>query len=168
VATFVQRKVCRSFRVVPDTLIDEYFVLALSFALPAPFPSLTVVNFYHHVINHTALLNCLLGCHIDPARCLLLCRDFNMHSELWSPADLRPSPWAPALEEWLDAESLWSLVPDGAITQRRGTTKPSSIDLMLGSPGFFEVPAFPGECSVSFGESLGSDHAALLVGLPLD
>jgi hypothetical protein len=46
--------------------------------------------------------------------------------------------------------------------------KPSLIDLMLGSPGFFEVPTFPGKCSVSFGESLGSNHTGLLVGLPLD
>jgi hypothetical protein len=65
-------------------------------------------------------------------------------------------------------ESLWSLVPNGAITWHCGSSKPSLIDLMLGSPGFFEVPAFPGECAVSFSESLGSDHAALLVGLPLD
>jgi hypothetical protein len=38
---------------------------------------------------------------------------------------------------------------------------------MLGSPGFFKVPGFPCECSISFGESLGSDHVALLLGLPL-
>jgi hypothetical protein len=168
VATFVQREVCRSFRVVPDALIDKYFALALSFALPPPFPSLTVVNFYHHVTNHTPLLNPLLTCHIDPARCLLLCGDFNTHSELWLLADIWPSLWAPTLEEWLDKMSLWSLVPDGVITHCRGTTKPSLIDLMFGSPGFFEVPAIPGECSVSFGDSLGSNHAALLVGLPLD
>jgi hypothetical protein len=59
-------------------------------------------------------------------------------------------------------------VPNSAITHRRGSSKPSLIDLMLGSLGFFEVPAFPGECAISFSESLGSNHAALLVGLPLD
>jgi hypothetical protein len=168
VATFVQRTVSRSFRVVPDTLIDEYFALALSFHLPSPFLTLTVVNLYHHVLDHHPHLDPLLTCSIDPARCLLLCGDFNTHLELWSPADIRPSPWAPALEGWFDAESLWSLVSDGAITRRRGSSKPSLIDLFLGSPGFFEVLAFPCECTVSFSESLGSDHTALLMGLPLD
>jgi hypothetical protein len=153
--------------VVPDTMIDEYFTLALSFTLPPPFPSLTLVNFYHHVTQHQPRLDPLLACTLNPARCLLLCGDFNTHSELWSPADIHPSPWAPALEEWLDSESLWSMVPDGAITRRRGLSKPSLIDLMLGSLGFFKVPVFPGTCSVSFSESLGSNHVALAMGLPL-
>jgi hypothetical protein len=167
VASFVWHTIARSLMVVPDTLIDEYFALALSFTLPAPFPMLTVVNFYHHVINHQPQLDSLLACTVDPARCLLLCGDFNMHLDLWSLVDIHPSPWAPALEEWLDSKSLWSLVPDRAITCRRGSSKPSLIDLMLGSPGFFELPAYPGTCTVFFSESLGSDHAALAMGLPL-
>jgi hypothetical protein len=59
------------------------------------------------------------------------------------------------------------MVPDGAITRHHGSSKPSLIDLMLGSPGFFKVPVFPGMCTISFSESLGSDHVALAVGLPL-
>jgi hypothetical protein len=168
VATFVRCNASRSFKVVLNTLIDQYFALALTLSLSAPFPPLMLVNFYHHVTDHRPLLDPLLTCSVDPTDCLLLCGDFNTHSELWSPVDIRPSPWAPALEEWLDAESLWSLVPDGAITRRCGSSKPSLLNLMLGSPSFFEVPVFPSECTVSFGESLGSDHAALALGLPLD
>jgi hypothetical protein len=38
---------------------------------------------------------------------------------------------------------------------------------MLGNAGFFAVPSFPAECAVSFDESIGSDHAALIVEIPL-
>jgi hypothetical protein len=38
---------------------------------------------------------------------------------------------------------------------------------MLANPGFLEVTAFPCECSVSFDLSLGSDHAGLLLAIPL-
>jgi hypothetical protein len=115
--------VSQSFWVVPDTLIDEYYMLVLSFTLPPPFPTLMVMNFYHHITDHRPLLDPLLTCHIDPNQCLLLCGDFNMHLEMWSPADVCPSPWAPTLEQWIDNESLWSLVPEGAIMRRRGVHK---------------------------------------------
>jgi hypothetical protein len=88
VATFVRRAASRSFWVVPNTLIDEYFALALSFHLPHPFPVLMVVNFYHHVSDHHPHLDPLLSHHINPGWCLLLCGDFNMHLDLWLLADI--------------------------------------------------------------------------------
>jgi hypothetical protein len=77
------------------------------------------------------------------------------------------TPWAEALEEWIDDESLVSLGPDGAITRTQGSDHPSIIDLMLANPGFLEIPEFPAKCSVSFDLSLGSDHAGLLLAIPV-
>jgi hypothetical protein len=67
VASFVRCTIVHSLMVVPNTVIDEYFALALSLTLPAPFPPLTVVNFYHHMINHQPQLDSLLACTVDPA-----------------------------------------------------------------------------------------------------
>ena len=167
VATFIKLKVAWALTIAPSPIIDEYYTLGLMLTLPLPLPPLTVINFYYHVEQKCAHLEALLHCTIPCDEATLLCGDFNTHSTLWSPGDIRPSTWAPALEDWLDAENLVSLVPDESITRRHGSTKPSLIDLMLANPAFLEVPPFPCECSVSFDLSLGSDHVGLLLTLPL-
>jgi hypothetical protein len=38
---------------------------------------------------------------------------------------------------------------------------------MIGNPAFLKSPSFPTSCLISFDNSLGSDHAALTLFLPL-
>jgi hypothetical protein len=75
-----------------------------------------MINYYHHVINKQPDLRHLLSLTI-PDGPLLLCGDFNTHSNTWSPPDLPISAWAQTLDHWLDANNLISLVPDGSITR---------------------------------------------------
>jgi hypothetical protein len=126
-----------------------------------------VINFYHHVEQKQPCLDLLLDCHIPIEDATIICGNFNMHSSLWSPGDIRPSSWAPSLEDWLEDENLISLVPEGTITCARGLNKPSLIDLIFANPAFLEIASFPCECTVSFNLSLGSDHTSLLLPLPL-
>jgi hypothetical protein len=167
VATFVRQKVATTLTIIPSPIIDTYYALGLTLTLSLPLRPITLINFYHHVEQKRARLEELLCCTIPCDEATLLCGDFNTHSTLWSPGNIRPSIWADSLEEWLDSENLVLLVPDGSITWRRGSNKPSLIDLILGNPAFLEVLSFPCECSVSFDLSIGSDHAGLLLALPL-
>jgi Endonuclease-reverse transcriptase len=102
----------------------------------------------------------------DPSSPILLAGDFNTHSDTWSPGGKRTSPWAASLESWLDDHSFVSTVPDGSISQCSSTSLPSLIDFIFINEAFLEVPSFPATCSVSFHESVGSDHASLSISLP--
>jgi Reverse transcriptase (RNA-dependent DNA polymerase) len=84
-----------------------------------------------------------------------------------SPGGKRSSPWAPSLERWLDDYGFVSTVPDGAISRRSSTSLPSLINFIFVNEAFLEVPSFPASCSVSFSDSMGSDHAGLSLSLPL-
>jgi Endonuclease-reverse transcriptase len=167
VATFVRKEVVRSLPISTSPLLDAYYSVGITLSLPSPLPSLTLLNFYHHVPSQIPLLDALLHTTIPCDAATLICGNFNTHSTLWLPGNLCPSSWAEALKEWIDEESLVSLAPEGAITRTQGLDNPSIIDLMLANPSFLDVPEFPSECSVSFDLSLGSDHAGLLLAIPL-
>jgi Endonuclease-reverse transcriptase len=167
VATFVRKEVVRSLHISTSPLLDTYYCVGITLSLPSPLPMLTLLNFYHHVSSQTPLLHALTHTTIPCDAATLICGDFNTHSMLWSPGNLRPSPWAETLEEWMDDESLVSLGPEGAITHTRGSDQPSIIDLMLANPSFLETLAFPDECSISFNLSLRSDHTGLLLAIPV-
>jgi Endonuclease-reverse transcriptase len=167
VATFMRKEVVRSLHISTSPLLDTYYCIGITLSLPSPLPTLTLLNFYHHVSSQTPLLHALTHTTIPCNATTLICSNFNTHSSLWSPGNLRPSPWAETLEEWMDEESLVSLGPEGAITRTRGSDQPLIIDLMLANPGFLEIPEFPDECSISFDLSLGSDHAGLLLAIPV-
>jgi Endonuclease-reverse transcriptase len=167
VATFVRKEAVRSLLITTSPLLDACYCVGITLTLPSPLPTLTLLNFYHHVSSQTPQLHTLTHTTIPCDAATLICGDFNTHSTLWSPGNLRPSPWAEALEEWIDDESLVSLGPDGTITRTQGSDHPSIIDLMLANPGFLEIPEFPDECSISFDLSLRSDHAGLLLAVPV-
>jgi hypothetical protein len=153
--------------ITPHPFLATYYSIAITITLPLPLPTLTVINFYHHVTQNQPRLEALLKTSIPCDAATIVCGDFNTHSSIWSPGDIRPSTWAPSLEDWTEEENLVSLVPEGVITRRRGSDKPSVIDHIFANPAFLEVPPFPSECSVSFDLSLGSDHVGLLLPLPL-
>ena len=149
-----------TYSVLPQ--FNSYHCLGLRLDTEDP---IIFINYYHHVVNKRPHLQHLLGLHL-PALPLLLCGDFNTHSHSWSPPDVRASPWAHTLEDWLEDHELISLVPEGSIT-RRGTGKASLIDHIFVNLAFMERPLFPASCTVSFERSISSDHAALCLDLPL-
>jgi hypothetical protein len=145
VLTFVRKSLVASCSVTPIDLA-HYDLLGLSFRSSGF--NLIIINFYHHVRRHQGNLSHLLDFAPDPSTLILLAGDFNTHSDTWSPGGKRPSPWAPA------------------ISRCSSTSSPSLIDFIFVNEPFLENPSFPATCSVSFGDSLGSDHAALSVALP--
>jgi Endonuclease-reverse transcriptase len=167
-ATFMRKEVTMAMTVMPASILEMHYSISITVTPTPTLPPITFINFYHHIDDRkNPCLKALLATHMLTDQCLLLCGDFNMHLLLWSPGNLCPSPWASAFEDWMETENLFSLVPDRAITRQQGSDKPLLIDLMIGNPGFLEVPSFPSSCLVSFDESLGSDHASLILLLPL-
>jgi endonuclease/exonuclease/phosphatase (EEP) superfamily protein YafD len=165
VLTFIRKRLLASCAVTPIPDLSHYDLLGIS--LRSPSFNLIVINFYHHIRRHHGNLTHLLDSTLDPSSPILLAGDFNTHSDTWSPGGKRVSPWAPSLEAWLDGHGFISTVPDGSISRRSSTSLPSLIDFIFVNEAFLEVPAFPVTCTVSFSASVGSDHAALSICLPL-
>ena len=143
--------------------MNSYSCLGLHLDTSTP---ICIINYYHHVVDKKPNLRHLLSLPL-PDGPLLLCRDFNTHSALWSPPDLPISPWAETLEAWLDTHNLMSLVPEGSITRCHTTGRDSLLDHIFANFDFLGNPFFPGTCSVSFEKSISSDHAALFLHLPM-
>jgi hypothetical protein len=127
---------------------------------------ISIINYYHHVIDKQPNLRHLLSLAI-PDGPFILCDDFNTHSSYWSPSDLPISSWAQTLENWLDANNLMSLVSEGSITHRSNTGHDSLLDHIFVNMDFLGNPFFPASCLISFERSISSDHASLSVDLPL-
>jgi Endonuclease-reverse transcriptase len=165
VLTFVCKSLAGSCSVTPISNLADYDLLGLS--IHSSRFNLIIINFYHHVRRHQGNLAHLLDFIPDPSSLILLAGDFNTHSDSWSPGGKRPSPWAPALEQWLDDHGFVSTVPDSSISHRSSSSLPALIDFIFVNKAFLEIPAFPATCAVSFSESLGSDHVGLSISLPL-
>jgi Endonuclease-reverse transcriptase len=150
---------------VPIPTLDKYSLLGLS--LTGPDFNLQLINFYHHVTRHRGNLSFLLNASLNHSIPILLGGNFNMHFSLWAPPGKRISPWSEDLESWLDSQGFLSTVPDESVSRMSPNSHPSLIDFIFINEAFLEVPSFPSTCSVSFELSLGSDHAALCVSLPL-
>jgi hypothetical protein len=117
IATYVWKEVTAVMTVMPAPILEAYYSVSITVIPTSPLPPITLINFYHHVDDRkNPRLKALLSLHLPADQCLLLCRDFNTHSSLWSPGNLHPSLWASALEDWMETETLFSLVPEGAIT----------------------------------------------------
>ena len=149
-----------TYSILPD--VNSYACLGIHLDTDTP---LSIINYYHHFINKHPDFQHLFTLSI-PDGAFMLCGDFNTHSPSWSPPNVSASPLAHNLETWLESTNLISIVPEGSIT-RRGSGKPSLLDHIFVNWGFLEHPFFPAMCSVSFERSISSDHAALLVDLPL-
>ena len=163
VAIFLRTNLTDSitYSIIPDT--NSYSCLGIRLDTEIP---IFIINYYHHVIDKRPNLRHLLSLPI-PDGPLLVCGDFNTHSTYWSPPDLLISPWAQTLELWLDANDLMSLIPEGSITHRSSMGRDSLLDHVFVNMDFLGNPFFPSACSVSFEKSISSDHAALLLTLPI-
>jgi Reverse transcriptase (RNA-dependent DNA polymerase)/Endonuclease-reverse transcriptase len=164
VLTFVRKSLAASCSVTPIGDLADYDLLGLS--LRSSRFNLIIINFYHHVRWHQGNLAHLLDFAPDPSSPTLLARDFNTHSDTWSPGGKWPSPWVTSLKCWLDDQGFVSMVPDGSISRCSSTSLPSLIDFIFVNEAFLEIPSFPTTCSVSFHDSVGSDHAGLSLSLP--
>src|SRR5712691_6781759 len=122
---------------------------------------LRLINVYHRVPDKGHDLHRLFSFDLDPAVSSVVIGDFNTHSPTWSLPSTDPSPWVAHLERWFEANDLHLLnPPDVATWDGRQDCRPSIIDLAL----FNEAAILSDQLSpvtVSFADSLGSDHAAL-------
>jgi hypothetical protein len=112
VAIFLQSDLTDAITYSILPVMNSYSCLGIHLNIDTP---IFIINYYHHIVDKRPNLHHLLSITI-PDGPLLLCGDFNTHSSQWSPPDLPISLWAPALEHWLDAHELMSLVPEGSIT----------------------------------------------------
>ena len=125
---------------------------------------ITVINTYHAVpMRGGHDLHYLFRYKIDKLTPTVLIGDFNTHTHRWSLLGRAPSSWGAELEEWLNQNGLQVMNPDGVPTWvgLREGDRPSIIDLAFAN----EVVIFTNQISpleVSLGDSLGSDHTALL------
>src|SRR6266851_3645758 len=121
---------------------------------------------YHAINKHWHTLQHLFDHPLDDLTPTLLIGDFNTHSTHWSLPGKHPDPWADVFCMWMDENRL-TLQNSDLTLMWVGTwnsDQPSVIDLTL----INECAALSGQLSpvaVSFTESLGSDHAALLTTL---
>jgi hypothetical protein len=93
---------------------------------------------------------------------VIVAGDFNAHGRLWSLDDVPLSPWVDTLEEWMMDNGLNLLSPPQVPT-RAGEhgQRDTVIDLVLWNLAAAWSDQFYFN-HVSFGESLGSDHAAMI------
>jgi len=125
---------------------------------------LCIVNIYHRTPTDRDGHNLLhlLSSTLDPLIPTLLLGDFNTHSHLWSFPHSTISPWAAELIDWFDDQGLELLNPPRTATWRshQDRIQPSVLDLAL----INEAAAISGQISpvsISFVDSVSSDHAAL-------
>jgi len=125
--------------------------------------SFLLVNIYHHVVNHRPALRHILQSPLDPVLPTYVVGDFNTHSSTWSFPGATVSSWASPLEDWFEDSDLTLVNPTG-LAMRRGEARQcdSIIDLALLNDSALCTGRFS-PVSVSFLDSLGSDHAALSI-----
>src|SRR6266581_27614 len=126
-----------------------------------PTETLRLVNVYHQVPERGHALHHLLSNHFDDTVPTLIMGDFNTHSVRWSLPSATISSWARDLEDWFSDQGLNVInTPRVATWQGRDDQHPSVLDFAL----LNDVALFNDQFSsltVSFTDSLGSDHAAL-------
>ena len=121
-----------------------------------------VVNFYHDIRDITCL-QALLDLDIDAITPTLVIGDFNAHSQTWSTPSNPRCRHAGRIEEWA-AMNLLMLANNPSKITRRGAEheRDSVIDLAWYNEATIQASTFAG-LRVDWGDSLGSDHAALHV-----
>jgi len=125
--------------------------------------SFILVNIYHHVVNHCPALGHIIRSPLDTILPTYVIGDFNMHSSTWSFPGATVSSWASPLEDWFEDSDLSLVNPTGLATRRGEAQQHDSIiDLALLNDSAICTGRFS-LVSVSFPDSLGSDHAALLI-----
>jgi len=124
--------------------------------------AICLINFYHCVPSKGHSLYSLLASECDDVVPIVLCGDFNTHSCLWSLPSATVSPWATPLEEWFNVNNFDLLSPPWTImwVSNRPDQASSILDLVLLNTAGVVSDQFS-NASISFADSLGSDHAAL-------
>jgi len=164
IAAYVKTDFARTFAITNvlshPISTPESMILDISFDQEL----LRIVNVYHRTPidrdGHNLLH--LLSSTLDPLVPTLLLGDFNTHSHIWSFPYTTISPWAAELVDWFDNQGLELLNPPRTVTWRshQDRVKPSVLDLAL----INEAAAISGQISplsISFVDSISSDHAAL-------
>src|SRR5579863_6307936 len=167
VATFIRSSLVRSWAITTYPPFSSYTGLGLIVTLPDHTDPILLLNFYHHVMDHSPRLFPLFSLPSSLHIPTFLFGDFNTHFPQWSPPDARPSPWASSLDNWLNNEDLTSLVPPGSITRVSGASRGSLIDFIFANDRAFSSFPVPSHCSISFTYTASPDHAGLLLQLPL-
>jgi len=165
VAIYIKIDISRTFSITNH--IDHPLASPESMVFDISFESdiLRLINIYHHVPRDRGhnLLH-ILSSTLDPLIPTLLMGDFNTHSHIWSLPSATISPWADALVNWFDDQGLKLLNPHHLLMWDSGRDNhhQSILDLAL----LNEAGAISGQISplsTSFSDSLGSDHAALIL-----
>ena len=126
-----------------------------------------LVNIYHAVRKHKHALSHLLPYPLDSATPTLVVGDFNTHSSTWSLPGVTVLSWAAPLEEWFEKSDLSLVNPTGA-AMRKGThsktrtERDSVLGLFLLNDSALATSCFS-PMSISFDDSMGSDHATLSI-----
>jgi hypothetical protein len=122
-----------------------------------------LVNIYHSRPERGHALHHIFSSTLDPLIPTAVFRDFNTHSPLWSIPNATPSAWVPRLVDWLMDQGLDLLNEPGLVTWNGRKDQLASV-LNL---SFLNEAAMASDqfslYSVSFEESVGSDHAASLL-----
>jgi len=122
-----------------------------------------LVNIYHHVVNHQPSLGHLLCAPLDDMLPTYVVGDFNTHSSTWSFPGATVSSWASPLEDWFEDSALTLVNPTGLATRHGEANQHDSIiNLALLNDSALCTGRFS-PVSISFQDSLGSDHTALYI-----
>ena len=178
VATFVRK----SFSLSPDVLViplpehpgTSYSALFLDLCIANSL--FCVANVYNHVRriksagrSHTThSLHPLFPFPLPSFIPTLVAGDFNTHSSTWSLPAATISSWACPLEEWFEDSDLHLVSPPGQATRLGEKTdhstfqRDSVLDLLLLNDAALCTGHFS-SVSISFQDSIGSDHAALFI-----
>ena len=128
-----------------------------------------LINVYHQISReengHHSIPHILLS-ELDQSIPTLFIGDLNTHSIYWSLPHSHPSPWADELIDWFDDQGLHLQNSDRVPTWHSNcdddSLRLSIIDLTLINPATIFSDQFS-DLSVSFNNSLSSDHAELSI-----
>jgi len=165
VVTCVQQSLIMSRDIQVVSLDDHHLASPTSQALEVSISgtSFILVNIYHHVVNHRPALGHIICSPLDNILPTYVVGDFNTHSSTWSFPGATVSSWAGPLEDWFEDSDLLLVNPTGLATrQGEARQRDSIINLALLNDSAICTGRFS-PVSVSFPDSLGSDHAALLI-----
>jgi len=122
-----------------------------------------LVNVYHSRPERGHALHHILSSTLDLLIPTAVFGDFNTHSPLWSVPNATPSAWASRLVDWFMDQGLDLLNEPGRVTWNGCDDQLASVlDLAFLNEAAMASDQFS-LYSVSFAESVGSDHAASLL-----
>jgi hypothetical protein len=139
-------------------LASHHHILTLDIHLGSS--AFRAINVYHDTDYRESLGN-ILSIETDPQIPTIIGRDFNTHSQSWSPPGICTSSWANRIEDWAVGQSLALALPPGIPTRRgEGNQRNTTIDLIWTNAAAILDNAFQ-DPIIDFPASMGSDHAGV-------